>query len=78
MGHPAVSEDLLLQWATKNGADAFGIDAGEIAYGKLADAVLASPCEGNAPGATSSVRYVFCRGQILFDFRSHYEFDEVA
>ena len=78
MGHPAVSEDLLLQWATKNGADAFGIDAGEIAYGKLADAVLASPCEGNAPGVTSSVRYVFCRGQILFDFRSHYEFDEVA
>lgn len=28
------------KWATKNGAEAFGINAGEIATGKLADAIL--------------------------------------
>ena len=30
----------IFRWATVNGAEAFGIDAGEIARGKLADAVL--------------------------------------
>ena len=30
----------IFTWATKNGAQAFGIDAGEIAEGKLADAVI--------------------------------------
>lgn len=78
MGHPAVSDGTLMLWSTKNGADAFGIDAGEIAYGKLADAVLALPGTADAPVEPSSVRYVFCRGQILFDFRSHHKFDEVA
>lgn len=32
--------DLILKWATVNGAQAFGIDAGEIAEGKLADCLL--------------------------------------
>lgn len=78
MGHPALSRGTVSEWATKNGADAFGIDAGEISYGKLADFVLSLPEEGRTPGETSCIRYVFCRGQILFDFRSHHEFDEVA
>lgn len=30
----------ILKWATRNGAEAFGIDGGEIAEGKLADAIL--------------------------------------
>ncbi len=36
----ALPADEALAWATRNGALAFGIDAGEIAEGKLADAVL--------------------------------------
>lgn len=36
----ALPADEALAWATRNGASAFGIDAGEIAEGKLADAVL--------------------------------------
>lgn len=36
----ALPADEALAWATRNGAEAFGIDAGEIAEGKLADAVL--------------------------------------
>ena len=30
----------VLRWATRNGAETFGIDAGEIAAGRLADAIL--------------------------------------
>ncbi len=78
MGHDPVPYKTLLAWATKNGADAFGIDAGEISYGKLADAVLALPSEDAVPAEAASVRYVICRGQVLFDFRSHHNFDEVA
>lgn len=78
MGNGPLSYGTLMSWATKNGADAFGIDAGVIARGKLADAVLSLPSVENAPAETSSVRYVFCRGQVLFDFRSHHKLDEVA
>ena len=78
MGHEPLAYGTLMCWATKNGADAFGIDAGEISRGKLADAVLALPSGENAPAETASVRYVFCRGQVLFDFRSHHKLDEVA
>lgn len=36
----AIPAEEALAWATRNGATAFGIDAGEIAEGRLADAVL--------------------------------------
>ena len=67
----------VFRWATKNGADFFGIDAGEIAVGKQADALL---IRLDAPrmqplhnlisnwvySADSSViRNVLCRGQIV-------------
>ncbi len=78
MGHDPVPYETLLGWATKNGADAFGIDAGEISYGKLADALLALPSEEDVPAEAASVRCVICRGQVLFDFRSHHNLDEVA
>lgn len=68
----------VLRWATRNGAEAFGIDAGEIAVGKFADAVLVSleparmqPCHNLVSNfvysADSSVlRYVLCDGRVIF------------
>ena len=67
----------VFRWATRNGAEAFGIDAGEIARGKLADAVLVDlgrssmqPCHNLLSNfvysADSSViRHVICNGQIV-------------
>ena len=67
----------VLKWATRNGAEAFGIDAGEIAVGKLADFVLVDfagqglPARGSVASAwvyssdISSIQSVFCSGRQL-------------
>ena len=67
----------VFRWATKNGADFFGIDAGEIAVGKQADAVLVELGEARMQplhhlisnwvySADSSViRYTICAGSVL-------------
>lgn len=67
----------VFRWATRNGAEFFGIDAGEIAAGKQADAVLVDlgsprmqPCHDLVSNwvyaADSSViRHVLCAGRIL-------------
>ena len=68
----------IFRWATVNGAEAFGIDAGEIARGKLADAVLVDlgqsrmqPCHNLISNYvysadSSVVRCVLCDGQIIY------------
>ncbi len=75
----------IFRWATKNGAEAFGLDAGEIAVGKLADGVLVDlnaprmqPCHNLVSNyiysADSSViRYVLCDGRIVFRNLPHIE-----
>ena len=67
----------VFRWATKNGADFFGIDAGEIAVGKQADALLVDlssprmqPCHNLISNwvyaaDSSCIRHVFCAGRIL-------------
>src|SRR5574344_308508 len=67
----------VFRWATKNGADAFGIDSGEIAAGKLADAILVDlgnsrmqPCNNLISNIvysadSSCVKYVICDGKIV-------------
>ena len=67
----------VLQWATRNGAEAFGFDAGVIAEGKLADAVLVSldhpkmlPCHNLVSNwvyaaDSSCIKHVICNGNIL-------------
>jgi 5-methylthioadenosine/S-adenosylhomocysteine deaminase len=67
----------VFRWATKNGADFFGIDAGEIAVGKQADAVLIDlsapqmqPCHNLISNwvyaaDTSVIRYRLCAGKVL-------------
>ena len=67
----------VFRWATKNGADFFGIDAGEIAAGKQADAVLVDLGEPRMQplhnlvsnwvysADTSCIRHVLCAGSIL-------------
>lgn len=69
--------DLILKWATVNGAQAFGIDAGEIAEGKLADCLLVDLGDirmqpnhnlvSNWVYATSSdcVKTVICDGRVI-------------
>lgn len=71
----------VLKWATENGAKAFGIDAGVIAEGKLADALLVNlnnermvPCHNlvsNWVYAASSecIDTVICDGNILMQHR---------
>ncbi len=68
----------VFKWATVNGAKAFGIDAGEIAKGKIADAVLVDlsesrmqPCHNLVSNyvysADSSViSHVLCNGRVVF------------
>ena len=67
----------VFRWATKNGADFFGIDAGEIAVGKVADAILVGldeprmqPCHNLISNwvysaDTSVIRHVLCAGRVL-------------
>ena len=66
----------VFRWATRNGAAFFGIDAGEIAVGKQADAVLIDlgtpqmqPCHHLISNwvysaDTSAIRYTLCAGRI--------------
>ena len=73
--------DMIWKVATKNGAEAFGIDAGEIAEGKLADAILVdmnnvlmTPCYNMASNMvysadTSCVDTVICNGRIIMQNR---------
>ena len=68
----------VFRWATRNGAEAFGIDAGEVAVGKLADAILVDlgrssmqPCHNLISNYvysadSSVVRCVLCDGQIIY------------
>lgn len=68
----------IFRWATLNGAQAFGIDAGEIAKGKLADAVLVDTGASRMQPShnlisdfvysadSSVIAYVICNGQIIF------------
>ena len=68
----------VFRWATRNGAEAFGIDAGEVAAGKLADAILVDlgrssmqPCHNLISNYvysadSSVVRCVLCDGQIIY------------
>ena len=67
----------VFRWATKNGAEFFGIDAGEIAVGKQADAVLIDlgtpqmqPCHHLISNwvysaDTSCIRYTLCAGRVV-------------
>ena len=69
--------DEIFRWATRNGAEFFGIDAGEIAKGKLADAILVDlgapsmqPCHNLISNwvysaDTSVIRYRLCNGRLL-------------
>ena len=71
----------VFRWASRNGAEAFGLDAGEIARGKLADAILVDlgrssmqPCHNLVSNfvysADSSViRHVICDGQLVYTAR---------
>ena len=72
-----LSASQVLQWATRNGAEAFGFDAGVVAEGKLADAVLVdmgnpkmTPCHNLISNwvysaDSSCIKYVICNGNIL-------------
>ena len=71
----------VFRWASRNGAEAFGLDAGEIARDKLADAILVDlgrssmqPCHNLVSNfvysADSSViRHVICDGQLVYTAR---------
>lgn len=71
----------VFRWATRNGAEAFGLDAGAIACGKLADAILVDlgrssmqPCHNLVSNfvysADSSVIcHVICDGQLVYTAR---------
>lgn len=71
--------DLVFRWATRNGAEAFGYDAGEISEGKLADAVIIdlsnpkmTPCHNLVSNwvysaDSSCIKYVLCNGKIVSD-----------
>ena len=72
-----LSAPQVLEWATRNGAEAFGFDAGVIAEGKLADAVLVDlsnpkmqPCHNLVSNwvyaaDSSCIKYVMCNGNVL-------------
>lgn len=72
-----LSASQVLKWATRNGAEAFGYDAGEIARGRLADAVLVdlgnpkmNPCHNLISNwvyaaDSSCIKYVICNGKVL-------------
>jgi len=81
-GNPeTLPAEQILDWATRAGAEAFGIDAGVIAEGKLADAILIDmnnvkmqPCHHLISnwvyGADSScVDTVICDGKVIMEHR---------
>lgn len=69
--------ETVMEWATVNGARAFGIDAGEIAEGKVADCILVdlgaermNPCHNLVSNwvysaSSDCVRTVICDGKII-------------
>ena len=69
---------VVLEWATRNGAQAFGLDSGEIAEGKLADCVLvdlSSPRMRPGHNALSDwvysasaqdVAFTLCNGRVIY------------
>lgn len=69
--------ETVMEWATVNGARAFGIDAGEIAEGKVADCILVdlgaermNPCHNLVSNwvysaSSDCVRAVICDGKII-------------
>ena len=71
----------VFRWASRNGAEAFGLDAGEIARGKLADAILVDlgrssmqPCHNLVSNFvysadSSVVCHVICDGQLVYTAR---------
>ena len=78
VGDPSLlPAETILEWATRNGAEALGIDAGVIAPGKLADAVLVDlnnpkmqPCHNLISNwvyaaDSSCVRTVLCNGEVI-------------
>jgi len=72
-----LSASQVFEWATRNGAEAFGFDAGVIAKGKLADAILVSldsikmqPCHNLISNwvysaDSSCIKHVICNGKVL-------------
>ena len=79
-GNPMLAPaEEVFRWATLNGAEAFGIDAGKIEKGRLADAVLLdlssprmNPCHSLVSNVvysadSSCIRAVLCGGRIVFD-----------
>ncbi|MBP5364389.1 MAG: amidohydrolase [Bacteroidales bacterium] len=80
-GPQTLPVDMVFDWATRNGARAFGIDAGEIAEGKLADAMLIRldnermvPCHNLISNliysvSNEAVDTVICNGRILMQGR---------
>lgn len=79
-GDPALlPAEEVFKWATKNGAEAFGFNAGEIEVGKLADAILIdlnaprmTPCHhliSNIVYASDSscIAGVICDGKLIFE-----------
>ena len=68
----------VLEWATVNGARAFGYDAGVIEEGKLADAILLDmndihmqPCHSMISNLvyaadSASIKHVICNGKIIY------------
>ena len=78
VGNPSLlPAETVLEWATRGGAEAFGIDSGVIAPGKLADAILVdldgpkmTPCHNLISNwvysaDSSVVKAVMCDGKII-------------
>ncbi len=73
-----LSSEEVFRWATRNGAEAFGIDAGEIAEGRIADAILFNmddaslqPCHNLTSNIVYSadsraVSHVICDGKLIW------------
>lgn len=69
--------EMILKWATENGAKTFGIDAGEIAAGKIADFLLIDLQDSRMTpnhniisnwvygGSSDCIKHVVCNGQII-------------
>ena len=79
VGDPTIAPaEEVLKWATRGGAEAFGIDGGVIAEGKVADAILLDlharkmqPCFNVVSNwvysaDSSAIARVFCEGRTVF------------
>ncbi len=65
VGGKALDFPALFGWASVNGSEAFGTDAGSFSRGSRADAVLAVPGPDGIPEA-SAIRCLICGGRIVF------------